>query len=204
MDEVQGQELLIGGRVVEKVSGYTGEIYQLFPWGVQVWVPDHGNARENWSWSMITERHPRLIKRYPRPFRYPRLVPSLQCHCQIGRMEVQGENKVLCLRCKKLIGDTAFPKRYRRASELLRKTYSGTKSKSKASTGVARPKRTTPRKSKRKAKVPRGVGVRYARGRKEKPNRGTPSSRKKKPHHKVSPKARRRSHPVSKKARNKK
>lgn len=165
MDAAQGLEELAPGKfVVHTTSGYSGEIYQMFSWGVQVWVPDRGNERENWSWPMITKRYPRLVKRYPRPFRWPRDIPTEQCHCKIGRMEVEGEHEVRCTRCKKLIGSEAFPNRFKRASFFLRKAYSP-KSKNKISPRVERrTKRKASRRGKNKRRAPpRGVGVRRSR-----------------------------------------
>ena len=117
------RETVPGKRVVHRISGYTGEVRTVFPeWGVEVWVPDRGYERERWSWSMITKRFPRTIKRFPRPFRFPRLMPTLICHCRIGRMEVKGENRVRCLRCGFLIDAAeSFPDRFERASKLLKR-----------------------------------------------------------------------------------
>jgi len=112
-----------GRRVIEKTSGHTGEIYQIFPFGVQVWNMDTGYNRENWVWSMMTLRHPRLVKRYPRPFRWPREKLTEVCHCKVGRMEVEGHGKVRCTRCKYLVGSESYPNRLERASGFLRKAY---------------------------------------------------------------------------------
>jgi hypothetical protein len=167
MDPELGQLLIIGDRVVQTASGYTGEIYQMFPWGVQVWNPDRGNERENWSWAMITVRTPRLVKRYPRPFRWPREIPTEQCHCKIGRMEVEGEHEVRCTRCKKLVGSEAYPRRFLRASKLLRSAYSGRKSKKQTSPRVERSKRRKAPRARPKAKRDaHRVGVRHPRSRK--------------------------------------
>jgi hypothetical protein len=98
------KETVVGKRVVHRASGVTGEVRLVIPdWGVEVWnfsdkYPRKGE-RERWSWAMITKRFPRDIKRFPRPFRFPRLLPTLQCHCKIGKMEVIGVSQVKCLRC---------------------------------------------------------------------------------------------------------
>ena len=82
-------KLTIGSRVVLRTSGTTGEIHKFTPRGVQVWVPDRGYERENWSWPMVTIRIPRShpqggeenpvvkIQRFPRTvMRFPRLKPQ--------------------------------------------------------------------------------------------------------------------------------
>jgi len=150
--------LLVGSRVVQTASGYTGEIYKAFEWGVQVWNLDRGNERENWTWSMVTVRNPRSIKRYPRPLRFPRDVHYPVCHCKIGRMEVIGENKVKCARCKNLIGSESFPRRIQRATQLLRREASQ-RPKKQDSKRVERRKQkvSRPRKTRKAA---RRVGVR--------------------------------------------
>lgn len=122
MTPEDGLKLLMGNRVVHKVSGNTGEIHKFIGvWGVQVWNLDRGCERENWWWASVLIRIPRNIKRYPRPFRFPRLEKTLVCHCKIGKMVVEGPNKVRCTRCKKLVGDESFPRRIVRASGMLRK-----------------------------------------------------------------------------------
>ena len=120
------KETAIGKNVVHKVSGWTGEVRVIFPdWGVEVWVPKYGNVRQRWSWGMITRRYPRFIKRFPRPFRFPRALPTLQCHCKIGLMEVEGVSQVKCLRCGFLIGNEAFPRRFELAKKRLKSWIDG-------------------------------------------------------------------------------
>lgn len=110
-------------RVVDKHTGRTATVYKVLPqYGVQVWVKQRGNERENWPWSWITLRRPRRIKRYPRPFRFARLAPSGHCHCRIGKMEIASlPRTVKCLRCGNLIGSESFPSRFRRAEAMLKK-----------------------------------------------------------------------------------
>jgi hypothetical protein len=165
-------KLLIGHRIIEKVSGMTGEIYKIQNWGVQVWVPMLGNEKQNWTWAMLATRFPRKIKRYPRPFRFPREVPTECCHCKMGRMEVEGENQVRCTRCKFLIGDESFPRRIKRATSFLKKKYAQPRGRRSLRPRVDRSKhkktsypRNTRHQTLRKAKG--RVGVR-TRGRKEK------------------------------------
>jgi len=114
-------------RVVDTITGRTAMVHKIFPKaGVQVWVKERGQERENWSWGHITVRQPRRIKRYPRPFRWPREEPTHQCHCKIGKMEVENveERKVRCQRCKELIGSESFPNRIERATALLERASS--------------------------------------------------------------------------------
>jgi hypothetical protein len=123
MDGAYGEKVIIPGvtYVVDTVTGRTGKVYKLLPkFGVQVWT-QKDQTRQNWFWSMITVRTPRSIKRYPRPLRFPRDVPSEICHCPSGREEVEGASTVRCLKCRKLIGSESFPKRIRRAEVKLRK-----------------------------------------------------------------------------------
>ena len=128
-NETVGDQLLkyiIPGisRVVDTVTGRTAVVYKIIPkHGVQVWVKERGQERENWPWHMITVRQPRFLKRYPRPFRWPREEPTKQCHCKIGRMEVENveERAVRCTRCKQLVGSESYPRRIERAEEFLRK-----------------------------------------------------------------------------------
>jgi hypothetical protein len=122
MTSEDGLKLLMGSRVVHKVSGNTGEIYKFIGvWGVQVWNLDRSHERENWWWNSVMVRIPRRIKRYPRPFRFPRLEKTQICHCRIGKMAVEGPNQVRCNRCKNLVGDESFPRRIIRATSMLRK-----------------------------------------------------------------------------------
>lgn len=126
MDAAYGMKNIIPGntRVVDTVVGRTAEVHKLLPgFGVQVWVKERGFERENWPWAMITLRQPRYLKRYPRPFRWPREEATKQCHCKIGKMEVEDveQNAVRCQRCKNLIGSESYPRRINRASDMLRK-----------------------------------------------------------------------------------
>lgn len=121
MDGAYGEKVVIPGvtYVVETVTGRTGKVYKILPkFGVQVWT-QKDQSRQNWWWGMITLRTPRSIKRYPRPLRFPRDVPSEMCHCPSGREEVEGASTVRCLKCKKLIGSESFPKRICRAEVKL-------------------------------------------------------------------------------------
>jgi hypothetical protein len=164
-------QLVPGCRILERVSGTTGEIRKIFDWGVEVWVPDLNYSRQNWTWTMLATRFPRKIKRYPRPFRFPRMKPIRCCHCQIGRMVVEGANKVRCMRCRFLIGDESFPKRIARATAMLKKKLLEPKPKRKVRKGVVRRKGKASHRNVSRKKVSRGVGVR-SRGRKEKSRDG--------------------------------
>lgn len=193
MDEALGRELVLGNRVIHEASGFTGEVRKTYAWGVEVWVPALGNSREIWSWPMITVRTPRIIKRYPRPFRWPREIPTEQCHCKIGRMEVEGENQVRCTRCKKLVGNEAFPARFRRASQFLRKAYPDQKSKTQFSPRVERPRRRKTPRIRPKRKASHRVGVRPSRRGKAATRYGKskrPSSKGQRGHRPSLPKAR--------------
>jgi len=112
----------IGRRAVHIVSGYTGEIFKLHSWGVSVFVKERLSEKENWPWSTITFRRPRLVRRFPRPFRYPRTKPSKICHCKSGRVEVRGR-EIRCTKCKFAIGTESFPRRIRWAEKLFRRAY---------------------------------------------------------------------------------
>lgn len=90
------------------------------PWGVDVFNRNRGCEKEEWSFSAITVRVPRLVKRYPRPVRIPRETPTLLCHCRIGKLEVQGE-EVICQRCGNPISTESFPNRIRRAIKLWKR-----------------------------------------------------------------------------------
>lgn len=117
------KQVYIGAEVVLKSAGITGVVREVKPWGVEVWANHRGQVREFWSWEQILKRRPRSIKRYPRLFRFPRLTPSVQCHCKSGAMErIKGRyDQVRCKnkRCQKLIGNEAFPSRFRNATKLL-------------------------------------------------------------------------------------
>ena len=126
MNPVWGIENLIPevSFVIDTVIGRTAMVRKILPgFGVQVWVKERGYERENWPWANLTIRSPRLIKRWPRPFRFPREVPSEICHCKIGRMEVENveERAVRCQRCKYLVAYESFPNRIERATIMLRK-----------------------------------------------------------------------------------
>ena len=169
-------------RVVDKITGRTALVHKILPkFGVQVWVKERGQERENWGWNMITVRQPRRLKRYPRPFRWPREEPSQQCHCKIGLMEAEDveERAVRCQRCKKLVGSESFPRRIERAEELLRKADRAKQSKGKVSKRVlGRRKRKANRKAKISVKArkrsqrksPRRVAVRPQRRTHAKPS----------------------------------
>jgi len=144
-------EAHVGALVVHKVANHTGEIYRVKPWGVLVFNRNRGCEKEEWSFSAITVRVPRLVKRYPRPVRIPRETPTLLCHCRIGKLEVQGE-EVICQRCGNPISTESFPNRIRRAAELFRKARSSSGQKISSSEGVGGPhKRSTSRRRKRNA-----------------------------------------------------
>lgn len=145
MTREQGKQVRVGDRVVYRTSGSTGEVRVIIPdWGVEVWVRDHNNARERWWWDSITTRIPRVIKRYPRPFRFARLQPSKCCHCPEGvmvaiprknkksihRMAIKRKMEVVnvasgygvrCNWCNSLIGSESFPERIRRARTSLKR-----------------------------------------------------------------------------------
>lgn len=138
-------------RVVDTITGRTELVHKVLPtFGVQVWVKERSMERENWPWSWLTLRQPRLIKRYPRPFRFPREVPTPQCHCKIGRMEVEDaeERRVRCTRCKQLVGSEAFPRRIERAEEFIRKACARIERECKVQKGVQRRTGKTSRHSK--------------------------------------------------------
>lgn len=174
MDRSWGEANVVPGMtVVDTVVGRDAEVHQVIPgFGVEVWIRERGYERERWPWAMITIRTPRLIKRYPRPRRYPRLEPTKHCHCNIGRMEVQDVEKreVLCTRCKFLIGYESFPRRFERATDLLRKADNAKakQAKPKIPKRVPRPKqqavrRTPSSRAKGRAKSLGPVLVRPAR-----------------------------------------
>lgn len=138
-------------RVVDTITGRTALVYKIFPkQGVQVWVKERGQERENWPWNMITVRQPRLLKRYPRPFRWPREEPSKQCHCKIGKMEVENveEKAVRCTRCKELIGSESYPRRFTRAEDLLRRADLAQSKRPLQKRVLGRPKRKANHKDK--------------------------------------------------------
>lgn len=144
--------------VVDIVVGRTAKVRKILPgFGVQVWVRERGYERENWPWAMLTVRMPRRIKRYPRPFRFPRLVPSELCHCRIGRLEVENveRKEVRCQRCKFFIGVESWPNRIERATELLRKADKRLQAlqRPKIQKGVPRHKRKTSSRSNRSLKA---------------------------------------------------
>ena len=162
-------KLLLKSRVVHTVSGNTGEIYKfLGEWGVQVWNTDRGYERENWWWGSVTVRTPRRIKRYPRPFRWPRTEKTLVCHCKIGKMAVLTANTVGCQRCGYLVGDESFPRRIVRATEMLRKAAKSLFKIPKEVYKIARligkkPKRKVVRRAKAKSNSKKQVPKRKAR-----------------------------------------
>lgn len=129
------KELYPGRIVAHKVHRTTGEIYKIHgedtdrPWA-EVWSYDRGYEREEWPICDIAIRIPRLIKRTPRPFRFPREMPTLHCHCKVGRMEVQGKHEVKCMRCGMLLGSESFPNRVRKAEYCLRKKWGSQKGRS--------------------------------------------------------------------------
>ena len=128
MDPAYGHANIIPGItfVVDTITGRTARVEKLLHNAVQVTVKQRGYELENWPWSWLTMRQPRRIKRYPRPFRFPRDEKTDCCHCKIGKMEVKYEKEapfinVICLRCKLPIGTESFPRRVERAFELVRK-----------------------------------------------------------------------------------
>lgn len=139
-------------RVVDTVTGRTALVHQIIKkYGVQVWVKERGQERENWPWRIITVRQPRRLKRYPRPFRWPREEETKQCHCLIGKMEVENaeERAVRCTRCKNLIGSESYPRRIERATDAIRKESNGKKPRPSIRKRVlGRAKRKASRKSK--------------------------------------------------------
>ena len=137
-------------RVVDTVACRTGLVHKIIPKvGVQVWVKERGQELENWAWNRITVRQPRRLRRYPRPFRWPREEATKQCHCKIGKMVVKNveEREVLCTRCKQLVGSESYPRRIERAEEFLRKADARIKSGSKVQKRV--PKRNNRKKVRR-------------------------------------------------------
>lgn len=154
-------------RVVDIITGRTALVHKILPkFGVQVWVKERGQERENWPWGKVTVRQPRLLKRYPRPFRWPREEPSKQCHCRIGLMEVENveERTVRCKRCKQLIGSESYPRRIERAADALRKADREPKPKSKVRKRIlARSKRKTVRRNKVSVKARKRTQGRRAR-----------------------------------------
>jgi hypothetical protein len=138
MDPIMARKLGLvpGHRVVEVRAGMTGEIYKVFHWGVQVFNLDRQCEMEEWPWSMFTVRTPCTIVRYPRSLRFPRLVPSQQCHCIRGKLEVEGVGKVRCCKCGFLVGSESFPHRFAKAVKLLRKTYTPTGEKKRPKRGA--------------------------------------------------------------------
>lgn len=157
-------EIHIGGRVVLKASGITGTVEKIMKWGVEVWTPVRGAEREIWSWEMIVKRNPRSIKRYPRPFRFPRTEPTKTCHCKGGPMSIVkgGDNAVRCQnkKCKQLIGPESWPKRIERASALLYQAAVAQQSKPKVAPRAPRPKPKAARTRKPKGnEAPGALGV---------------------------------------------
>jgi hypothetical protein len=159
----------IGQRVVLKSSGTTGEVKKILPWGVEVEVKFGKVEREIWSWEMIVKRNPRSIKRYPRPFRFPRTEVTKQCHCKGGPMSIvpRGDNAVRCQnkKCKQLIGSEGFPKRIEQASKLLYQAALAKQSKEAASKRIRRsskPKIAHPAKS-QAPKTSGALGIRPPR-----------------------------------------
>lgn len=159
--------------VVDMITGRTERVHKVLPtFGVQVWVKERSMERENWPWSWLTVRRPRLIKRYPRPFRFPRAVPTQQCHCKIGRMEVENveERRVRCTRCEKLVGCEAYPRRIERAEDFLRRACLRIERENKVQGGISRRTRKISRRSKSSRKVGKSrssLGVQSKRRRDE-------------------------------------
>jgi hypothetical protein len=196
MESSYGEKHLIPGVswVVNTVTGHTGQVYKMLPkFGAQVWNKKD-QTRENWFWSILTVRIPRSIKRYPRPLRFAREVPTEQCHCPSGREKVENEHSVRCLKCKKLIGSESFPKRLARAEVKLRKAYLRRVKKEnprgKIPRGKRRPGKATPArgpirpKKRRKASKSR---VRQLHGGRIAKNKAHPKRAKVSAHPKVSP-----------------
>jgi hypothetical protein len=135
-------EVGIGKSVVFKITGFTGEVYKIDAGGVGVFVKERLQEKEYWPWNTVTKRYPRLVKRYPRPFRYPRLIPSMICHCPKGTLEVW-QDEIRCKKCGLAIGTESFPHRIEEATELYRKAYTDDspkrKRKRKVREGVPEP-----------------------------------------------------------------
>lgn len=112
----------IGQRLAHAASGVGGQVYKILNWGVEVWVDNRKGEREHWSWGQFLRRQPRIWKRHPRTGRFPRLVPTKQCHCKAGEIRVVkgGDHAVRCKTCRQLIGSESFPNRFWRAEKLLR------------------------------------------------------------------------------------
>jgi hypothetical protein len=179
LTEYWTKQLAIGSVVVHKTSGFSAPVFKLLSWGVEIWSPFRLGEREIWSWEMIVKRQPRSIKRYPRPWRFPRTAPTNQCHCKGGPMilERRERHAVRCQnkKCKKLIGSEAFPARYRRAEALLRAAVVKAESKKAVTARVARPQPKTSRGIPDKGKAPQGgVDVGHARTAKKAASRALP------------------------------
>lgn len=114
-------KVFIGQRLSHSASWLGGTVFRIFHWGVEVWVDNRKGERENWSWGQFIRRQPRLLKRHPRTGRFPRLVPTKQCHCKAGELKIVrgGDNAVRCQACRQLIGNESFPNRFRKAAKLL-------------------------------------------------------------------------------------
>lgn len=126
-------------RVVDTIIGRTAVVDRILPrFGVQVFVKERGYERENWPYRNLTVRQPRFVKRWPRPFRWPREEPTKQCHCKIGRIELENaeERAIRCQRCKQLIGSESYPRRIERAEIILRKTLVGIEPKPQVQEGI--------------------------------------------------------------------
>lgn len=126
-------------KVVDTIVGRTATVYKILPrFGVQVFVKERGYERENWPFRQITIRSPRLVRRWPRPFRWPREEPTKQCHCRIGRMELENaeERAVRCQRCKQLVGSESYPRRIERAEIAIRKELARNEPKNQVQEGV--------------------------------------------------------------------
>jgi len=122
MDTVEDlkKTLRIGSRVTFCATMKTGEVFRIDEGGVFVFLP-YGE-KGYWPWSMLLRKFPRLVRRFPRTSRFPRLVPSLHCHCFTksggGRLKVDLRTKaVTCGKCSKAIGTESFPKRQESAAK---------------------------------------------------------------------------------------
>lgn len=190
MDPEYGRRNIIPGItiVVDMITGRSARAEKILNNSVQVSVKQRGYELENWPWSWLTIRTPRRIKRYPRPFRFPRREKTNQCHCRIGKMVIEDakENTVRCQRCKKLVGSESFHRRIHRAADMLRKADAPIKTRSKIRKGVSASKRKAARSSNISRKVGKKsfsrVGVRSTgRSRNEKAARGIKVRKRSKP-----------------------
>lgn len=143
------KEIRIGSRVVFTVTEKTGEVYKIDEGGVFVFVDGtYGGDKGYWQWSQLMIRRPRLERRFPRPFRFPRLGPTHICFCEKGQLKVDIRHvKVICKMCKEPIGEQSYPRRIKQATTRWYNAYKAFLRRQNLSKSLSR-----------RAKVPRRKG----------------------------------------------